>query len=111
MAAVSPYGPNFNGLAWPWSIEGSGDWFVFHDARGRYVSDACVEGDAEQMRSLAAGLRSGERVYHKRCSAWIEDGAWHFCSPRNTMGGHAVLPLDKASELADIIERALEQCE
>lgn len=103
----SPYGSHFDGNTWPWTLDGEPGWWALHDANGRYVSDACVEGDDDEMRALAAGLRSGERVYFKRCSAWIEEGAWHFCSPRNTMGGDARLPLDRAAELADIIDSAL----
>lgn len=97
----------FDGTAWPWSLDGDSDWYALHDATGRYVSDACVEGTAEDMRALADALRAGISVYIKRCAARIVDGEWHLYSPRNTLGGHATLPLERGAELADIIERAL----
>lgn len=103
----SPYGGHFDGSTWPWQVSEVEGWCALRDASYRYVSDACVEGSVEEFRELAAALRAGQRYRAKRCSAWIEDGRWWFCSPRNTVGGSAALPLERGAELADIIERAL----
>jgi hypothetical protein len=103
----------FHASKWPWMLESDdeGDWHVLKDARYGYVSDACVEGNADEWRAIANALRLGESVSFKRCAVcWVDATTFSLYSPRNTMGrgaqlsGHA-----KASELADIIDAALTQ--
>lgn len=105
---TSPYGASFDGAAWPWEVSSAfAGWFALVDAKGRYVSDACVEGDAEQMTALAAALRAGTNYHAKRCAAMLVDDAYHLWSPRNTVGGYATLPRERAGQLADVIDAAI----
>jgi hypothetical protein len=86
---------------------GDDGWYAIHDATGRYVSDACVEGDTEQMRELARSLRGRHDYSVRRCAAKFDGQEIHFWSPRNSVGGHASLPVDLADALADIIDEKL----
>lgn len=100
----------FGSNQWPWHLDTDDecDWHVLRDAAYGYVSDACVEGTAEEWRDISAALRKRESVSHKRCSVRFSGDTFTLCSPRNTMGnvarlsGHA-----KADDLADIIDSAL----
>jgi len=100
----------FQGQEWPWQLDSDDecDWHVMRDASFAYVSDACVEGTAEEWRDIASALRNRESVSFKRCSVRWSGDTFTLCSPRNTMGRVARLSgYAKADELADIIERAL----
>ncbi len=100
----SPYGSHFDGARWPWTLDGSDDWYALHDAASRYISDACVEGDTDEWRAAAAALRARENYSVKRLALSFVDGEIRFWSPRNSVGGYATLADSKADELADIIE-------
>ena len=104
---TSPYGSHFDGTQWPWELVGDADWLALHDASGRYVSDACVEGNAEQWREAAAALRGRHDFYVKRLGIDFKDGQIRLWSPRNSVGGYAVLPVDLADALADVIDAGL----
>ena len=82
---------------------GSNSESFFDSAR---ISDACVEGTAEEMRDIARAIRSRTRTSHKRCSVYTFGGDAHFRSPRNSQCD-GVVPLRYADELADQIEREL----
>lgn len=95
--------------ALPWRLRHSfGDFYVLVDAREQYVSDACVEGHADEWRDIVRALRARDRTHHKRCAVkFEEDGTALFYSPRNTMGRSARLPAGEVTALADMIERVL----
>lgn len=94
--------------SWPWRLRHSfGDFYVLLDSHDRYVSDACVEGHADEWRDIVDGLRKRERKSHKRCALGFANGSALFHSPRNTMGRDARLPIARCDELADIIEAEL----
>lgn len=105
----------FNGDKWPWKLEQSemGDHFVLRDADGRYVSDALIEGTAQQFFDIASGLMSRRSVSHKRCAASLHPTGdyYEFCSPRNTLGGYARLDVEFADELAEHIEFVIEDAQ
>jgi len=72
------------------------DWYVLQDHRWQYVSDACVEGDAEEWRQIATALIEGTSISFKRCAAVRKDEEWsqivyEFYSPRNSQGKSARL--------------------
>lgn len=61
------------------------DWFVLMDGH-RYVSDACVEGNAEEWRAILAALEAGEACSFKRCAMHFIAQGVEFWSPRNSVG-------------------------
>ena len=79
------------------------------DATDRYISDACVEGNAEQWREAADALRRGRDFHAKRLSVGFVEDEIRLCSPRNTVGGYATLPAALAGDLAAIIDAALKE--
>ncbi len=74
------------------------DGFQFMDS-GR-ISDACVEGTAEEMTELAKAIKARGSASFKRCAVRVEGGTAYFCSPRNSTRAAAV-PLADADEFAD----------
>lgn len=106
--------------------EPMGDWFTIecaeHDGRqwientgpssaalrcSSRFSDACVEGDWEQMQSLAAAIETRGRASHKRCSVRVDGDRVFFRSPRNSQQD-GECTLTEADELAALI-RATEK--
>lgn len=68
------------------------------------ISDACVEGTAEEMIEIARAIENRTSASFKRCAVHFGDDGVHFCSPRNsTVDG--VVSIEEADELArQIIE-------
>ena len=64
------------------------------------ISDACVEGTAEEMRALAKAIKARHWASFKRCAVRVEGESAYFCSPRNSTRD-AVVPLADADEFAD----------
>ncbi|MCZ2441489.1 MAG: hypothetical protein LC119_15145 [Burkholderiales bacterium] len=81
---------------WDWlSLEGGGNW-------------ASVEGPAEEWLEVAAALRSGTAVHHKRLALWQDgDGAWFMRSPRNAMSERDQVRIDDREALAAEIDAVL----
>lgn len=99
----------------PWQIQRCGDdwdWYVLLDANYRHLSDASVEGTAEEWRAVADALTTGESVSFKRLSAKKDGNDYLFCSPRNTQGRSARLcGHEQAAKLAEAIYRVLDATE
>ena len=66
------------------------------------ISDACVEGDAEEMVCIAEGVKARERRSFGRCAVAFHPDGVHFWSPRNS-GEDGVVTVEEADELADQI--------
>ena len=102
----------FEGDIWPWNLDilGEGaDWCCLRDATGGFVSDARVEGTRAEFKALAVALRAGVTEGFRRCAVMRYSHEYKVYNPSITLGGEAILPLDKAESLADIIDYALEQ--
>lgn len=73
---------------------------------GRIAPDSDVEGDASEMREIAAAIRERGEFQAKRCAVLWTDECVEFWSPRNSespgLVSHAA-----ASALADEIDRVL----
>lgn len=110
-------------------VPGFDDWYLIeraeHDGRewiedtgpssdayqcSERVSDADVEGTAQEMRDIAEGIRKREPVSFKRCSVrFTKRGGVDvalFSSPRNSQAD-GVVPLARADELATEITTKL----
>lgn len=64
------------------------------------ISDACVEGTAEEMRGLAKAIKARDSASFKRCAVRVDGELAYFCSPRNSTRD-AEVPLADADEFAD----------
>lgn len=64
------------------------------------ISDACVEGSAEEMRAIAEAIKARGSASFKRCAVRVNGGTAYFCSPRNSTRD-AEVPLADADEFAD----------
>lgn len=64
------------------------------------ISDACVEGTADEMRELAKAIKARGSASFKRCAVSVEDEQAHFCSPRNSTRD-GVVPLADADAFAN----------
>ena len=64
------------------------------------ISDACVEGTAEEMRELAKAIKARGSASFKRCAVRVDGERAYFCSPRNSTRD-AEVPLADADEFAD----------
>ena len=82
---------------------GENVYAFWHSGR---VSDADVEGTADEMRGIAKAIR--ERGYYaaRRCAVQVNETGVEFWSPRNSMGSASV-SLATADALADEIESKL----
>lgn len=100
-------GSHFDGATLPWELFGDQNWYALHDATGRYISDACVEGNEQQWRDAAHALRGRHNFSVKRLAIRFVDQEVQFWSPRNSVGGFARLPLELADALAHWIEAGL----
>lgn len=68
------------------------------------ISDADVEGTAEEMREIAKAIRARTGYRAKRCAVKVDDGNdVRFWSPRNSQRDGAT-DLASADELAAMIE-------
>ncbi len=65
------------------------------------ISDACLEGTAEEMREIAKAIKDHGSASFRRCSVRVDGGYAYFCSPRNSKI-EAVVPLEDAAEFADL---------
>ena len=66
------------------------------------ISDACVEGNAEEMICIAEAIKARTLCHFERCAvAFWPDGV-HFWSPRNS-SEDGVVSIEEADELADQI--------
>lgn len=79
-------------------VEGGMAWF--DSAR---ISDACVEGPLDEMKSLAAAIRRRGHARFKRCSVFVNGDVVEFSSPRNSQTP-GVATLEEADDLAAQIE-------
>jgi hypothetical protein len=70
------------------------------------ISDACVEGTAEEMRELAKAIKARGAASFKRCAVRVDGERAYFCSPRNSTT-EAEIPLVDADEFADSALAAL----
>lgn len=66
------------------------------------ISDACVEGTADHMRRIAAGIKSRDGHREKRCAVRIEGDRAFLWSPRNSQQ-EGECTLAEADALADEI--------
>lgn len=64
------------------------------------ISDACVEGSADEMVEIARTIKARGVVSFKRCAVRVAGAHAYFCSPRNS-GKDAEVPLADAEEFAD----------
>jgi len=64
------------------------------------ISDACVEGTAEEMRELAKAIKARGSASFNRCAVRVAGERAYFCSPRNSTRD-AEVPLAAADEFAD----------
>jgi hypothetical protein len=105
--------------------DGMGDWFTIERAEhanqhwmkpignnsmammysGR-ISDACVEGTAEEMLEIGKAIEDRRYVSFKRCSVDARGERALFNSPRNSLVTASV-PMEFAGELAQQIKKEL----
>lgn len=64
------------------------------------ISDACVEGTADEMRELAHAIKARGSASFKRCAVSVIGETVYFCSPRNSTRD-GVVPLADADAFAD----------
>lgn len=64
------------------------------------ISDACVEGTAEEMVELAKAVKARGAASFGRCAVRVNGETAYFCSPRNSTRDGEV-PLTDAEEFAD----------
>lgn len=64
------------------------------------ISDACVEGTAEEMRQIAKAIKARGSASFNRCAVHIDGERAYFRSPRNSTVD-AEIPLADADEFAD----------
>jgi len=100
---------------------GDDDWFSIekaeHDGRTWFertapnclslrcscrISDADVEGTAEEMLEIADAIKHRQPIAFKRCAVSIESDGVHFWSPRNSTKD-GVVTLEEADELSEQI--------
>lgn len=97
-----------------------GDWYaivrVEHDGREwtqeldhshsqwmmseRLTPNACIEGDSEEMISIAYAIKGRTDVSFKRCAVSMNSDGVHFYSPRNSTED-AIISVEDAAEFAD----------
>ena len=66
------------------------------------ISNACVEGTAEEMIAIAVAIKERTDESFKRCAVLFASDGVHFWSPRNsTVDG--LVSLEEADELANQI--------
>ena len=85
-----------NHAAWLQPIAGNGLTFM-HSGR---ISDACVEGTAQEMLAIAQAIKDRGAVDFRRCAVRVKNGTAYFCSPRNSLED-AEIPLADADEFAE----------
>lgn len=66
------------------------------------ISDACVEGTAEEMREIALAIKARSSVSFKRCAVSVDGKEVSFWSPRNS-STDGVVPLEDADAFADAV--------
>lgn len=76
---------------------------LFYSGR---ISDACVEGTADEMRGIAAAIERRSTESHKRCAVNASTDRVELWSPRNSQE-HGIVSLADADELAAQIRREL----
>lgn len=82
-----------------------GDWWVITDD-GAWISDASVEGTAEEMHEIARAIRRSGSYFARRCAVSWSNGCAEFHSPRNSSGGISQrFTQAEAMALAEQIER------
>lgn len=75
--------------------------------RSSRISDADVEGTAEEMLAIAQSIKAKGRKSFKRCSVcYVSDNEVQFCSPRNSQRD-GICNYEEALELANAIEAML----
>jgi hypothetical protein len=71
-------------------------------------SDAAVEGSDVEMLHIARAIEARGFAHYRRCAVQVVGERVSFWSPRNSRGGHGVVTLAEADELASEIQRVLE---
>ena len=106
------------------TLQGSDDWYTIEQAAhsgavgmaatsygfaltyaGR-ISDADVEGSAEEMLSIADAIERRANISHKRCAVSVDGDRVSFRSPRNSQRD-GIVSLAEADELAAEIRAKL----
>ena len=64
------------------------------------ISDACVEGPADEMREIAKAIKAHGSVSFKRCAVRVAGDVAYFCSPRNSIH-EAEVPVADAEVFAE----------
>lgn len=91
-----------DGHTWLQPVRGGGFQYMCSER----ISDACVEGTAEEMIAIANAIKSRENVEFRRCEVRFEDDGVHFSSPRNSMED-GVTTIEEADEFAEQVLREL----
>lgn len=82
-----------------------GDWWVITDD-GLQISDASVEGTAEEMHEIARAIRQRGSYFARRCAVSWLNGCAEFHSPRNSTSSISQrFTQAEAIALAEQIER------
>lgn len=63
------------------------------------ISDACVEGTADEMLDIAEAIKSRGSAEYRRCAVRVEGDTAYFWSPRNSTA-EAAIPLADADDFA-----------
>jgi hypothetical protein len=88
--------------------EGGSSWWS-----SAWITDAGIEGDAEEMAEIAKAVEKGSRVSFKRCAVECRDNEVEFWSPKNSrnMGfdnpPRGIVSKEEAKELAKEIREKL----
>lgn len=87
--------------------DGLDDWYTIERAVlfGR-ISNADIEGSAEEMLALARAIKARGSASFKRCAVLCGLRFAYFCSPRNSTRDASV-SLEDADEFADRVIAAL----
>lgn len=72
------------------------------------VSDADVEGTANEMRAIADAIEAGRSESFRRCAAHVCERGYQLSSPRNSQR-EALISHEQARHLASEIRRVLAQ--
>lgn len=71
------------------------------------ISDASVEGPAEDMHGIASAIETRGSFSARRCAVRFADGGFRFESPRNSTRESDPVPVEDADALAVLIRAAV----
>jgi len=72
----------------------------------RLSPEACIEGTANEMLSIADAIKSRGSAIFKRCAVRVKDDIAYFCSPKNSEHDSAI-PLVEADAFAEQVFKEL----